>query len=338
MPGLSYADSGVDRELRAQAKKHLKELEDTYSHARGPIVRTPFNTLYPLGNNKYHVKTCDGVGTKVLIAQLANKHDTIGIDGIAMVANDAIRCGAKPLAITDVIDIKGSEPGLLRDILKGLTKGANEAGCPLIGGETADVPELMQALYHINCDCVGEVDGSAIIDGSRIKEGDAVIGMRSSGIHSNGVSLVRRALFKKWGGKYDTFDKPGSLEQELVYETLEPTKIYVRDVFKVFGNFDVHAAVHITGDAYLKFRKLGHGFEFDNFKPHPIFQLIQEAGHVKTDEMFKTFNMGWGFALIVRQEDADDVLQTLNDAEVIGRVTNSGIAVRHGGQRIVLSE
>ena len=154
----TYAQAGVDRDLRDKAKESLKELEATFKFASGKIIRTPYNTLYPIGKTLYQAKTCDGVGTKVMLAQLADKHDTIGIDAVAMVVNDCLRCGAKPVAFTDVIDIRQSTPELLKKIQKGLIAGAIEAECPLTAGETADVPELMAALYHINCDCVGYIE------------------------------------------------------------------------------------------------------------------------------------------------------------------------------------
>ncbi len=328
---LTYADTGVDRDTRETAKKVFEGFTSTYSLAKyGKPIKTPFNMVYKTRDG-YQVKTCDGVGTKVLIAELAGKHDTIGIDAIAMVANDCVRCGAEPLAITDVIDIKKSEPGILNELQKGLNEGARQSNAPLIGGETADVPELMKTLYHINCDCVGEVEKGSIITGEKVRDGDAVVGMRSSGVHSNGISLVRRALFTEWGGKYDANEN-----RELLLQALEPTKIYVKPLLKAFNDFDVHAAVHITGDAYLKFLKLGVGFEFNNFKPHDIFAKIQEAGNVADEEMFRTFNMGWGFALVVDKSDADSVAQAVG-GEVIGKATDEKRSVvEHNGKRMVL--
>lgn len=335
--GLSYADSGVDREKREEAKK-FGLLESTYSLSKhGKIIKTPFNTLYPIGNNMYHVKTCDGIGTKVLIAEAVNKHDTIGQDAIAMVVNDCIRCGARPLALTNVIDIKKSEPGILTEIQKGLYIGAEQADCPLIGGETADVPELLNTYYHINTDCVGEVTKDKIITGEKIKPGDVVIGFRSSGPHSNGISLLRKALFKSWGGRFDFTDKPEGFDKEIFHYALEPTKIYVKDLLKLLQKFEILGAVHVTGDAYLKFKRTTqYGFEFDNFNPQPIFKLIQECGSVEDSEMFKTFNMGWGFAIIVNKKNADDVLQEAK-AEKIGTVTEGHqVVIKHEDKKMVL--
>jgi len=339
---LTYADAGVNRNESDDAKQSFSSFEKRNSLSKyGEPIKLAYNTIYPVGE-RFNVKTCDGVGTKVLIAELAGKHDTIGIDAVAMVVNDAIRCGAEPLAVTDIIDTKQSTPELLEELQKGLNEGVKQANCPLVGGETADVPELMNSLYHINCDCIAEVEKDKIIDGRGIENGDVIIGIRSNGLHSNGISLARRALFKKWGGRYDAFEQPDGVEQELVYEALKPTRIYVREVLELAEKLNVKAAVHITGDAYLKFGKLfpfspGIGFEFNNFKPQAIFELIQKEG-VSMEEMFKTFNMGWGFAVIVEKEEADDALSALGgDAEVIGNVTDSGkITVKHAGERMEL--
>ena len=337
--GLTYADSGVDRKKRSEAKKKFKSFESTFSFSKhGKIIKTPFNTLYPISEDIFHVKTSDGVGTKVLLSEAVGKHDSIGIDAVAMVVNDCIRCGARPIALTNIIDIKKSEPSLIAELQRGLQKGAELSECPLVGGETADIPELLNTLYHINCDCVGEVHRDEIISGERIKPGNSVIGFRSSGPHSNGISLLRRILFKKWGGCFDFFDIPDGFEKELVYYALEPTKIYVRDFLKINKEFDVLGAVHITGDAYLKFQKITkYGFVFDNFKPHQIFNLIKESGNIEDSEMFKTFNMGWGFAVIVYERDVDDILQKIPYSEKIGTVAkDKGIKILWGDRKILL--
>ncbi|TSC74982.1 MAG: phosphoribosylformylglycinamidine cyclo-ligase [Parcubacteria group bacterium Gr01-1014_30] len=340
----TYARAGVSRNLRKEAKKSLKVISATFGTSKSRIIKTPFNFLYPVGKNVYHVKTSDGVGTKVLLAQAARKHDTIGIDAVAMVVNDCIRCGARPIAFTDIIDLKKSDPKLFSELQKGLILGAERAGCPLVGGETADVPELLKVPYHINCDCVGEVKKKDIITGEKIKAGNVVIGLRSSGLHSNGFTLARKVLFKKWGGKFDFSAKPKGFDRSLFKTCLEPTKIYVRQFLKAAKKFRILGAVHITGDAYLKFQNLmkdSLGFEFDNFKPQPIFDLIQKTGKVSNKEMFKTFNMGWGFALILRERDTIPALAILKkerqSAEIIGRVTlENKIVIKYKDKIITL--
>jgi phosphoribosylformylglycinamidine cyclo-ligase len=198
---------------------------------------------------------------------------------------------------------------------------------------------------------IGEVDERHIISGRNIEPGDTIIGLQSSGIHSNGLSLARKILFKQWGGKYDPYDVPDGSKRELVYEVLEPTKIYVKPLLQVADSVRLKAAVHITGDAYLKFRRLsefskGIGFEFSNFDPHPIFELIQRTasemgGRITDEEMFKTFNMGWGFAIVVNKTDTDEAIDTLEKARTpaqqIGGVTGSGrIEILHKKKKVVL--
>lgn len=340
----TYAKAGVNRELREKSKKILTGFELTFKFSKyGKIIKTPFNNLYPVGKDIYQVKTSDSVGTKVLLAELAKKHNTIGIDAVAMVVNDCIRCGAKPIALTDTIVIKKSEPELLKEIQKGLLVGATEAECPIVGGEVADISELLKENYELICDCVGEVKKEKIITGKKRKPGNVVIGFRSSGIHSNGLTLARKVLFKKWGGEYDANVRPKGFSKPLVLECLEPTKIYVNPFLKIADKFEILGAVHITGDAYLKFNKIGKnfGFEFFNFKPQLIFKLIQEAGNISNEEMFKTFNMGWGFAIIVEKEDSDKVLTLAKKlklgAEIIGEVIKEKkIIVNYQNKKIIL--
>jgi len=354
---FTYAGAGVDRELRAESKKSLKILEETYNFSRyGEVVQLPYGNIFPFGENCYLDLVIEGVGTKVLVAQLAEKYDTIGIDGVAMAVNDVIRSGARPLAVADNIHTQVSDLNLVREWMKGIAKGATEAECIVPSGEIGDVAELIIGLtegksFDMVFASVGEVSKENIISGRNIKPEDVIIGLRSSGIHSNGVSLVRKILFKQWGGKYDTHDVPEALDREIIYEVLKPTKIYVKPVLRVAREVKVKAAVHITGDGYLKFGRLtqfskGMGFEFNNFKQQPIFELIQKTasevgGTTIDEEMFKTFNMGWGFALVVDKADRDkavDVLEkTGTQAEEIGHVTDSeGIKILYKGKRIVL--
>lgn len=330
---MDYASAGVDRDARRKAKDF--SLFDSEG-----FVRTPFNVLTKAGEGRLRVLCADGVGTKVLLAQLADKHDSIGIDGVAMVANDVVRCGAKPLELVDVIDVHHSEETLLQEILKGIKEGAEEAGCQVVGGETADVASLLQGVsdnpYQLNFFCLGEVGEEKLVDGSKVEEGDVVVGMPSSGLHSNGVSLARKALFKEWGGRFEALDQPDGFDKPLVLEALTPTRVYVKPVLKAMKDFGVKAAVHVTGDAFAKFKALGKGFRFDNFKPPEIFGLVQEAGGVSDEEMFKTFNMGWGFALVVSPDDVDGVVQALGEGEEIGVVAGKGVTVEFKEKKLLL--
>jgi phosphoribosylformylglycinamidine cyclo-ligase len=354
---ITYADTGVDRELRAKSKRALKTLKETYGFSRyGKAVQLPFGNIFSIGKNRYLDLVIEGIGTKVLVAQLAEKYDTIGIDGVAVAVNDVVRSGAKPLAVADNIHAHVSDSILVEQWMKGIVKGATEAECIVPSGEIGDVPELIKGLvqgkgFDMVFAAVGEVTSEKIISGRNIKPSNVIVGLRSSGLHSNGISLARKILFEQWSGKYGPYDTPDGLDREIVYEVLEPTKIYVRPLLSVAEHVKVKAAVHITGDAYLKFGRLTKfstdiGFEFNNFKPQAVFELIQKTayelgGTITDEEMFKTFNMGWGFAIIVEKADKDQVIDILEktgtQAEEMGHITDSeGIKILHRDRRIIL--
>lgn len=354
----TYTDAGVNRQKRVESKKVLKDLQETYKHSHfGNVMRLPYGNIFPVGENTFLDLVIEGVGTKVLLAQMAGKYDTIGVDAVAMAVNDVIRSGARPLAIADNIHAQASEPRLVREWLKGIIQGAAEAECPVTGGETGDVAEIIKGLvdnagFDMVVASVGTVEREEIITGENIKPEDPVIGLPSSGLHSNGLTMVRKILFKQWGGKYMPNDIPEGLDREVVLETLEPTKIYVRPLLKVAKKVKVKAAVHITGDAYMKFNNLanyspGIGFEFTNFKPQPIFALIQktasELGYcISDEEMFKTFNMGWGFGIIVDKSEADKAMSMLEQEvakpEMIGKVTGKQkVEIKHKNKKLVLT-
>jgi phosphoribosylformylglycinamidine cyclo-ligase len=355
---FTYTDAGVNREQRHESKKHLKTLEDTYSYSSyGSVVCLPYGNIFPISQNAYLDLVIEGVGTKVLVAQLAGKYDTIGVDAVAMAVNDVIRSGAKPLAIADNIHAQASDPQLVKAWLEGVAKGAAASECPVTGGEIGDVAEVIKGIaegagFDMIVAAVGQVSQQDIITGENIKPGDLIIGLRSSGLHSNGISFARKILFSQWGGKFKPDAVPEGFSREIALEVLEPTEIYVKPLLATAQAVKVKAAVHVTGDAYLKFNNLtrfspGIGFEFNNFKPQPIFGLIQktalELGYTVTDEeMFRTFNMGWGFAIIVDKTDTDKAVSALEKAgaqpEQIGKVTDKQrILIRHGNKELVLA-
>lgn len=354
---LTYTNAGVNREKRIESKKQLVTLKESYKYSNfGSIMQLPYGNIFPIKENVYLDLVIEGVGTKVLVAQLANKINTIGIDAVAMAVNDVIRSGANPLAIADNIHAQASDPQLVRDWLIGIAKGAAQAECPVTSGEIGDVAEIIRGIrkghgFDMIVAAVGEVYMQNIITGTNIKPEDEIIGLRSSGLHSNGISLARKILLSKWGGKYDSTAIPDGFDKEICLEILEPTKIYVKPILQTNQAMKIKAAVHITGDAYLKFNNLRHfspgiGFEFHNFKPPPIFGLMQktalELGYTITDEeMFRTFNMGWGFAIIVDKEETDEALNKLEKAgaqpEQIGKVTSTeGITIHYQNKRIIL--
>lgn len=353
---LTYSDAGVDREQRSESKKALQTLKETYGHSHyGKVVELPYGRIFPF-HDTYLDLVIEGVGTKVLLAQLAGKYDSIGIDGIAMAVNDVIRSGAKPLAIADNIHAQVSDSALVQEWMKGIVKGAEESECVVPSGEIGDVADLIKGLHQgkgfdMVFASIGEVAKDKVITGKSVKPGDPIIGLRSSGVHSNGISLVRKVLFTQWGGKYEPHVVPDGLTREIVNEVLEPTRIYVKPFLRLAEQLDLKGAVHVTGDAYLKFDRFtqfspGIGFEFNNFKPQPIFNLIQDTARrlknpITDDEMFKTFNMGWGFALILNKTDANKALDILGKtergAEQIGRVTDRpGIKILYKNKKIKL--
>lgn len=353
----TYAKAGVDRKARAESKRALRLLKETYKHSPyGKIIQLPYGNVFPIGKGRYLDLQIEGVGTKVLVAQLAKKYDTIGIDGVAMVVNDVIRSGARPLAIADNIHAQVSDPDLVKEWMIGLVRGATYAACVIPSGEIGDVSELIKGIiegkgFDMVVASIGEVTGEKLITAKNIKKGDSIIGLRSSGIHSNGITLARKILFKEWGGKYEPHDQPEKLEREIVHEVLEPTRIYVKPLLRILEEVEVKAAVHVTGEGYAKFDRLakfskGIGFEFSNFKPQPIFELIQETasdlgGTITDEEMFRTFNMGWGFAVIINEAEEDQTISLLErtgvHAEQIGHVTSSaGIKILHKKTKIII--
>jgi phosphoribosylformylglycinamidine cyclo-ligase len=354
---FTYTDAGVNRQQRTESKKQLKTLKDTYKYSKfGDVMRLPYGNIFPISSNAYLDLVIEGVGTKVLVAQLAEKYDTIGVDAVAMAANDVIRSGARPLAIADNIHAQASNPQLVKAWLEGVAKGAAESECPVTGGEIGDVAEVIKGLtegkgFDMIVAAVGQVSKQDVITGENIKPGDPIIGLRSSGLHSNGISFARKILFSQWGGKYKPDAIPDGLNREIAFEVLEPTKIYVKPLLAAAQAVKVKAAVHITGDAYLKFNNLtrfspGIGFEFSNFKPQPIFELIQKTARelrytVTDEEMFRTFNMGWGFAIIVDKTDIENAMAALEtagaQAERIGNVMGKQrIEINYGNKRIDL--
>ena len=354
--GFAYADAGVNRELRMKSKVALSVLGQTYRFSRyGKVLHLPYGNIFPFGD-RFLDLVIEGVGTKVLLAQLADKYDTIGVDGVAMAVNDVIRSGARPLALADNIHAQVSDPPLMSEFMKGIVKGAMDAECVVPSGEIGDVVEIIKGVaegrgFDMVFSCLGEAHKEDIIFGDNIKPGDTVVGLRSSGIHSNGITLARKVLFKQWGGMYEPDYIPDGFERGLVYEALEPTKIYVKPVLDAVESHRIKGAVHVTGDAYLKFGRLmkfskGIGFEFNNFKPQPIFDLIQKTarevrGVITDEEMLKTFNMGWGFAIVTDKTEKDALLSIFEkrgvEAEQIGNVTASGkIVALYKGKRMEL--
>ena len=270
----------------------------------------------------------DGVGTKIKLAFLLDKHNTIGIDAVAMCVNDVICCGAKPLFFLDYIAIGKNYPEKVAAIVEGIAEGCVQSECALVGGETAEHPGLMPVDdYDVAGFCVGMVDKPKMIDGSKLKEGDVIIGLRSSGVHSNGFSLVRKVFGideNTINNTYPELDKP------LGETLLTPTKLYVKPIFALLKEVEVKAISHITGGGFYENipRMLTDGFSAKIQKSSipvlPIFDVIQRVGNIPERDMYNTFNMGVGMVLAVDKADVDKSLEILKangeDTVVLGEV------------------
>ena len=274
----------------------------------------------------------DGVGTKIKLAMLLDKHDAIGIDCVAMCVNDIICCGAKPLFFLDYIACGKNYPEKIADIVGGVAEGCVQAGCALIGGETAEHPGLMpEEDYDLAGYCTGVVDKSKILDNNKVAEGDTVIALASTGVHSNGFSLVRKVFDIE---NCDLSAYKDELQGKTLGETLlTPTKIYVKSMLALMEEIDVKAVSHITGGGFYENipRSLPEGysvkFKRNDIKVLPIFQLIAKVGNIPERDMFNTFNMGVGMSVVVASKDAEKAVEILKangeDAYVIGQVVKS---------------
>lgn len=330
---LTYKAAGVDVEAGYEAVKLMKE------HTKRTMIPGVLGELGSFGgffeiakgnyNNPILVSGTDGVGTKLQIAFMTGKHDTIGIDCVAMCVNDVACHGAKPLFFLDYIGTGKLETKVAADIVKGVCDGCVEAGCALIGGETAEMPGFYKdGEYDLAGFAVGIVDKENVINGSSVSEGDVLIGIASSGIHSNGYSLVRKLFFGV--NNYDINTRFEELEGTLGEELLKPTKIYVKTVQTLIEKHQINGIAHITGGGFIENipRTIPSGLKAvinrGSWDIPPVFALMQKLGNIEEKEMFNTFNMGIGMVLAVRKEDADEILRTLRDlsekAYIIGSV------------------
>jgi phosphoribosylformylglycinamidine cyclo-ligase len=281
----------------------------------------------------------DGVGTKLIIAEQTGRFDTIGIDCVAMNVNDVICVGAEPVALVDYIAVEQADPAILEAIGRGLRAGAERAGVEIPGGELAELPEMIRGHpsprgIDLVGACIGTVQLDRIVSGTAIEPGDTVIGLPASGVHSNGLTLARRALLEHGGHSLD--DEPDELGRSLADELLEPTEIYVEAVLDLLrSNIEVNGLAHISGGGLLNLLRLNPevGFAIDDPLPTPpIFAVVQHAGKLEAEEMYEAFNMGTGFCCIVADGAANDAEAVLRrhyaSARRIGEVTSETGVVR----------
>jgi len=306
---VTYKQAGVD----------IKKAEELVKRIKGMVPGIGgFSGLFPIEPGRYKkpllVASTDGVGTKLKIAQLIGKHDTVGIDLVAMGVNDVITCGAEPIFFLDYFATGKLEVGVAQKVIIGIHKGCLQSGCILLGGETAEMPGFYKrGEYDLAGFCVGIVEKEEVIDGKKIEQGDIIFGLPSTGLHSNGFSLVRKIFSEKE-------------QRRLGKELLKPTKIYVRDILSVKSV--VRGIAHITGGGFIDNipRILPEGCQAlihkGSWKVPGIFHLVQKKGKIGEEEMFHTFNMGIGMVLVVSPAERGRLLSRLPQAKPIGEVVS----------------
>jgi phosphoribosylformylglycinamidine cyclo-ligase len=320
---LTYADSGVDIDKANKLVDKIKNIAKTTPRTGVMGEIGGFGGLYALNlaniSNPVLVSATDGVGTKLKIAIMMDKHDTIGIDLVAMCVNDIIVQGAKPLFFLDYLAMGKLDNDIAEKLVVGIAEGCNQTGCALIGGETAEMPGLYQdGDYDLSGFSVGIVDNDKIIDGSYIQNGHKLIGLASSGVHSNGFSLVRKIFFDKC--KYDVNTKLNEFGTTLGEELLKPTTIYVPTILSLLRDMPIHGIVHITGGGIDEniirvIPKACKALVHKNaWEIPPVFKMLQKEGNVSDSEMQRTFNNGIGMVLVVPDSSAQEVMDRLGAA------------------------
>ncbi len=312
-----YQEAGVDIDKGNAFVQNIKSVI-AGTHQRGVLNQIGgFSSLFSIDKDKYEnpvlVSSTDGVGTKLAVAKLCGKHDTIGIDLVAMCANDIVVSGAKPLFFLDYLAVGKLEIEVASQIVEGIANGCKQAKCSLVGGETAEMPGLYrEGDYDIAGFVTGIVDRDDIIDGSDIRVGNKIIGLASNGLHANGFSLVREICFNDLGLNVDSqLDELGTTLGE---ELLKPTRIYVQPILNVLKNYKINGMVHNTGGGFYDNipRVLPNGcralIEKNSFPVPAVFTFLARSGQVSEAEMYRTFNMGIGFMVIVEDQDVNDIM------------------------------
>ena len=321
MERMTYRDAGVDIDAGNESVSLIKDaVRATYrSEVMGDLGG--FGGLFALNTKDYKepilVSGTDGVGTKLRLAFLLNKHDTIGQDAVAMCVNDILVQGAEPLFFLDYLAVGKLEPIQVAEIVTGVARACKESGCALIGGETAEMAGFYPiGEYDIAGFSVGVAERSKLITPARVKAGDVLLGLPSSGVHSNGYSLVRKIVFERKGFKGDEYIE--ELGQTIGEELLTPTRLYPRICLPLIREFDIHGMVHITGGGFYENipralpDHMGTEVNGAAWTIPPVFRLLQEWGNVDWTEMYRTFNMGIGMVLIVSSDEADRITAQLN--------------------------
>lgn len=330
-----YRQAGVNIEAGEEVVRRIRPLAKSTFRPEVLSDIGAFGGLFRLAPERYVdpvlVSGTDGVGTKLKLAFLMDKHDTVGIDLVAMCVNDIIVSGAEPLFFLDYLAVGELVVSKAEDIVKGIAEGCRQAGCSLIGGETAELPSFYQTgEYDLAGFSVGVVERADILTAERIQPGDAVIGLASSGLHSNGFSLARRVLLEQ--AQLSVEDSLDGVESNIGETLLTPTRIYVKPILSLIKEFSIHGLAHITGGGITGNvpRVLPQGCRADikkgSWPISPIFSHIQKIGQVQEDEMYRVFNMGVGFVLIVPSDQEKQVIDRANElgehAVGIGRIVD----------------
>lgn len=327
----TYSGSGVD--VKKVKGIHAAINDAIFSGAPDFVlpIKGHYAGLFKAGGATLAIH-CDGVGSKILVADALGKFDTVGIDCVAMNANDLVCVGAKPLVLVDYLALAKEDGGLVAEIMKGLRKGADEAGCAIVGGETAILPDVIvggKKPFDLAATCVGIVESGEPLTGATMKAGDAIVGLESSGIHSNGYTLARRVLdVEKWGSTM-----------------LEPTRIYVKPVLEMIVTCNVHGIAHITGGAYSKLKRIGDyakvGFLLDSM-PKTSGVMVELEKQVGNDyEFYRTFNAGIGMCVVLPKAEAAKAIAIAKKhgikAQVVGSIVEGeDVVLQKGGKKISL--
>ena len=336
MGSKAYGSSGVDLEAGYEVVKRIKKHVASTNRLGCVGNIGAFGGMFDLSQLNIKepvlVSGTDGVGTKLKLAFEMDKHDTIGIDAVAMCVNDVLVQGAEPLFFLDYVAVGHNEPAKIEQIVKGVADGCIQAGCALIGGETAEMPGMYtDGEYDIAGYTTGVVEKSKLIDGSKVKVGDVLVGIQSSGVHSNGYSLVRKIIRDNEINLHSYSEELGGIVGEVF---LTPTRIYCKQVLDVIKNVDVHGVAHITGGGFdeniPRILADGMGIEIKEgtWEILPVFKFLEKYGNIDHREMFNIYNMGIGMVLALDEADADKAIEILakygDKASVIGKITNSG--------------
>ena len=335
----AYSSSGVNLEAGYEVVRRIKSHVSSTNRPGVMGNIGAFGGMFDLASLGYKepvlVSGTDGVGTKLKLAFEMDKHDTIGIDAVAMYVNDCLAQGAEPLFFLDYVAVGKNEPAKIEAIVSGVAEGCRQAGCALIGGETAEMPGMYQeGEYDIAGFSVGAVEKSKLIDCSKVKVGDVLVGIQSSGVHSNGFSLVRKIVSDNNIDLHSYNEDLGGIVGEVL---LTPTKIYCKQVLEVIKNCDVHGVAHITGGGFdeniprILTKEMGIEVYEGSWPILPVFKFLEKYGKVDHREMFNVYNMGIGMVLAMDEAEAPkaiEILKSVNeDAFVIGKITDTGAVV-----------